>query len=168
MSLGDVASVATLLLFITYIAGRVWRVKIVLDSKFDVLEVKDFSEDIPALITEEDNYIDLGGPHLIKLSSPIKIRQVTFHKIDYSIDDSGDMQSKLNFGSSHIKIEPHECLYIGIELSETLPLHQIRIEYIDFSIATFGISENRRNGSIEKENYEVKSTIKTYLYYLVI
>lgn len=166
MSFGDIASITTLVMFVVFIIGKLVTTRRLLSRRFDKVEVLDVSEEELEEYRDLDNFIDLGGLQLVKLTSQVKIEKIDIYDIEY-YDHSGDeskYRSKLIKGSD--SIEPHECLYLYLELGECMPKFKIEIKYLDNSIATFLLSEDRRNGSVFKEKYRVKVGFNTFFHYL--
>lgn len=166
LKFGDFASFVTLLMFVVLIYGKTKTTRSVAKRRFDSLEVLNISDDEVEQYRDLDNFIDLGGGQLIKLKAQVKIDSVKIYDIEY-YDHSGEESKYIsNLRISTESVEPQDCLYLYLELGECMPMFSVEINYVDHSIATFLLSENRRNGSVEKESYTVKVGIKTFLHYL--
>lgn len=174
--LGRTSSIVTLFLFILYIYGRIWRLKLILKSKYDHYDLLVLSDDERAQLQDKDNFITITGntvtdPNdlsIYKLTTAVKVRKIKIYKVVYDVEGPGKKFVPLS-NYEFTDLEPNTPLYIAMEPSETIPCHFVEFQYIDYSIASYYISEDRRNGAdIFKEDYKTKPTFLTYLYYLVI
>lgn len=174
--LGSTSSIVTLLLFILYIYGRIWRLKLILKSKYDHYDLLNLSDDERTQLQDKDNFITITGntvndPNelsIYKLTTAVKVRKIKIYKILYDVEGTGKKFVPLE-NYEFANLEPNTPLYIAMEPSETIPCHYVEFQYIDYSKASYFISEDLRIGAdIFKENYKTKPTFLTYLYYLVI
>lgn len=174
LDLGKTSSIATLFLFVLYIYGRLWRISLILNSKFDIIENTFFSTDERIQLQDKENFIEIPGNtvdpddlSIFKLTTSVKIRKITLLKLQNDgSEDGNNFEQLLQYELSNL--EPNTPIYIAMEPSETEPCHFFEFEYIDYSKTSYFISENRRDGSVDKSNYKSKASLKTYLYYLVM
>ena len=167
--IGTVASIATLTLFVMYLFGRVWTAKIatkVAQEEFgepSIREIEDLED------YEKNYYIvdDCVEVYSFIFKMPIQALSV------YPIIE--DEQGK-NITPKDVKplIELKEFfrentkIYLRIENPEGYATRRIWVKRLDYVEVSFAIGYNGKGDeALTPEQYTVKNTIRSYLYYLM-
>lgn len=175
-NLSNTSSIVTLFLFILYIYGRIWRLKLILESKYDNYELINVSDDERAQLQIKNNYIEIIGntitePNdlsIYKLTTAVKVRKIRIFKTLYDVESNGDKFIPIDEFEFR-NLEPNSPLFIAMEPSETIPCHFFEFQYIDYSKTSYYVSEDGSGGSVIcKDDYKTEPTFLTYLYYLVM
>lgn len=168
MSLGDIASVATLVLFIFYFIGRVW---VIIKEKVLIRETFGFEnigfDEEPS--EERENYYDInGGGEIISITSEVPILWLKVIPIQYS-DNWVDITPKRATPIiEHKEIIKSNCpIFFRTNIPEGFPTYKIRLCRFDYIMVSFDIAYNGRSGGMAPANYQISHTLRSYLYYLL-
>ncbi len=168
MSLSDIASVATLILFIFYFLGRAWTItkeKILMRESFDLENTKfddEFTED-------RENYYDIDGTgEIISITSEIPILWLEVVPIKYN-EDWVDITPKRATPIVDLKgpIKSNCPIFLRMDIPEGFPAYKIRFCRFDYMVVSFDIGYNGRFGGMAPWNYKISHTVRSYLYYLL-
>ena len=102
------------------------------------------------------------------LESEYGINNVYIYKMEYIINDDGEINfgsRKLNSKFSNLK---KDKLFIRCDLGECIKTTQFEIERSDYAVITFDIYESGENGHIIVDNYKFKMPLKSILYHLCV
>lgn len=168
MSLGDIASVATLVLFVFYFLGRFWSItkeKVCIRESFG-LETVGF-DDVPA--EDRENYYDInGGGEIVSITSEVPILWMKIIPIQYDenwVDITPKKAAPVVEQREPIK---SNCpVYLRTNIPEAFPAYKVRFCRYDYMIVSFDIGYNGRHGGMAPVNYRISHTLKSYLYYLL-
>ena len=172
MSIGDYSSIASLILFLLYFAGRVWAAKRSISSisdKFYIVERKD-NEPFPC---EKDIIIlDTPGETIFSITSqyPLIKLQVRPYRFENVIGgESKENVSREMLKPIHTKymIPAETPVFFQSDLAECIPHYLIWFQRSDYVEGSFAIAYNckDRNGSLLAAEYQLRSTLKSVLYY---
>lgn len=160
-----VSSVVTCLTFLLFLAGRIlvlFKNRLTLYEKISVIP---FDSNID--IEDEDNILivdDVG--HEFTLESDYGINKIEVYKVDYCFEDDDKMSLKSkSLKATYTKLNKDK-LYVRCDLGEVIPTTQIKVKRADYAVITFDLCESGKNGHILVNNYKVKNTFKSILYYL--
>lgn len=161
--IGNISSIATLLLFVFYFLGRVWA--LIKDSKYQKI---DATVDCDHSMDDYDTFdIDLHGNEVIVVSFNQNIRRFRIYEINWNDEYNGYRKRK--------KISEIEYIPSSKEITIcTIVPEGIPQQLIDFECAN-GICgeliigyDGRINGNgISTEGLKVKKTLKAWIYYIV-
>ncbi|MGE4353320.1 MAG: hypothetical protein AB7D36_04455 [Oscillospiraceae bacterium] len=167
MNLGDIASVATLILFVFYFLGRIWTIqkaKALMLEEFD-LENINYGEDLE---DDRENYYDFGdGGEIISIRSKLPI--LWFHviaiKYDSKFRDRTPRRAK-PVVNHHTLLRENEPIYLRMDIPDVLPVYKVRFQRFDYVVVSFDIGYNGRFGGMSPVNYHLSHTFKSFCYYL--
>lgn len=172
MLLGNIASAATLILFLFYFLGRAWTI---IKAKALMLEefgLENISND-EAIDFDKKNYFDLcdgeyGEIITIKSEMPI----IEFYVIPIKYDENGlDITSqKINSDNalvSHtVPLKANEPIYLRMDIPEGFPALKIYFRRFDYMKASLNIGYDGRLGGMCPVDYKLSHTFKSFCYYL--
>jgi hypothetical protein len=168
MGLSDIASIATLILFIFYFLGRTWTIqkeKILMCESFDFENVEYDGE--PE--ADRENYYDLnGGGEIVSIISQVPI--LWFHVIAIDYDREFRDVTPLNKKPIVAHEEPIRAncpIYLRTEIPEGFPAFKICFQRFDYAIVTFCMGYNGRFGGMSPVQYKITHTLKSFLYYML-
>lgn len=164
MSISDLASIATLLLFVAYIIGRAFRIhqmKETLTEKYQF--EKDFDLDGPKTMP----YLELVKDGAVfSVCSPVGIKQLRAYKaivLPYQCEAiKGDNIGELK------DIKPNEKAFIKVDIPDLYEGCFIDIEKKDGVKISFGIATSGYDNSLIQTHYSLKMTLKSWIYYICI
>lgn len=165
--ISNISSIVTCVAFLLYLAGHIW---VVLKNKHNIYEKFSlilFDDDTD--IENEDNVliVDTNGSEF-SLESHYGITNIKIYRVDYSIQNDG----KLSLNSKTLKATfdnlDKDKLFLRCDLGEFVPITQFEIRRSDYTIITFDVYENGKNGHITTCNYKYKLTFKGFLYHLCV
>lgn len=160
--LGDIASIATLILFVFYFVGRILTMLRTESLYMDELieETSDFDRKNYNII--EDFILEEDGYNSIILTSKQGIYSLSIFKINYD-----ENLNKLE----HTKVDGIDFVNIGCSVNIQLTIPELvttyEMEYYthDFKKVTVELWSNLKNGFIT-ESAKPKHTFKSWCYYL--
>ena len=112
--IGNISAIATLVLFVAYIIGHVWRIALLKDTLQEKFELVELTDDV----RDSDYYVDFAeeGGQVFAVSSPNGIRHIMFFEI---LLDS-DMQA---YGKRILKefyrVEPNQRVYAHVKIPDS-------------------------------------------------
>ncbi len=157
-----ISSIVTLLLFITYLIGHIWKIKQIKNTLSEQYKFEsDFDDENPPL----DNYFDLSGGvgQVFSVCSPNGFKQIIFYETKYN--DKNEL-IKGNLSHSITNIGPNEKVYAKINVPDTCEGCFVEIIKNDGIKISFGIADSGYDGSLVKTKYKFKMTLKSWIYYL--
>lgn len=165
--ISNVSSIVTCVAFLLYLAGHIW---VVIKNRYNIYEK--FS------VVPLDSKTDIeNGDHVLlidnngcefSLSSNYGINEIKIYKVDYSIQENGELKSDSKVLVNGYKKLNTDKLYIRCDLGEHIPTTRLKITRSDYTIITFDIFESGKNGNIITCNYKFKVTFKGFLYHLCV
>ena len=159
--IGNISAIATLVLFVAYIIGHVWRIALLKDTLQEKFELVELTDDV----RDSDYYADFAeeGGQVFAVSSPNGIRHIMFFEI---LLDS-DMQA---YGKRILKefyrVEPNQRVYAHVKIPDSCARIGVEILKNDRMKIEFGIADSGKNGALVKENYKCRMTLESWVYYL--
>lgn len=167
VTLGNISSIATLILFIFYFIGRIWTInkqKILMCESFD-LENNKFD---PDFAERAEIYYDINGGEVISMVSDVPILWLHVIPVEYN-------QNAVDITPSNAKpIIKHETpirsgcpVYLRMDIPDVLPAFKIRFQRFDYVIVSFHVGYNGKCGGMQPIDYRITHTLKSYLYYLL-
>lgn len=160
--LGDIASVATLILFVFYFAGRIITTLRTQSLYMDELieEVPDFNRQNYNII--EDFILEEAGYNSIILTSKQGIYSLSIFEINY--DENLNRIGRTRVGG--IDFVNIGCsVNIQLTIPELITTHEMEYYTHDFKKVTVELWSNLKNGVIT-ESAKPKHTFKSWCYYL--
>lgn len=159
--IGNIASIATIILFVFYFIGRFW---IILLEKEKIYEKVDVFYDQNKLNKYEivERYPLEKDSNTFIIITPTE-RAYNFFKI-YEYDDN--LNTKKCIYEKHDRIYPGSSILINADLQECITKYVINFERNDYMIGEMDLSSNRKNG-VQEELIKCKHTWKSLLYYIV-
>lgn len=161
--LGDVASVATLVLFVIYFLGRLITIINEESICYDTIsyvsdDVCNISDIIDTFETDSDGYITA-----IVLTSKQGINDIKVYELFYD-KELNEIKNRKTVVATCDFLNVGQSFAIKTQIPEIIPRY--RIEYIthDFRKVEFDILDNMKNGVVS-EMIRPKHTLKSVLYY---
>lgn len=159
--IGDISAVVTLILFVLYVIGHVWKIIIIkytLQEKFEFVELTERIRNSKFFARE----LGESGQEFA-VSSPNGIRRIEFYKI---IRDNELREKSRKTIATYEKIEPNQKVYACVNIPDVCANIGVEIEKTDYIKISFGVADSGRNGELVKENYKCKLTLRSIIYYL--
>ena len=157
------ASIATLLLFVLYIIGHIYKIN-----------------QIKSTLSEEyqfENYFDLNGPkpkqffevskgvgRIFSVSSPVGIKEIRIFDVR-QLKDAPECEKGTNVGKL-TDIKPNEKAYIKVDIPDLFEGCFIELEKYDGIVISFGIAASGYDGSFIQTKYSLRMTMKSWIYYI--
>lgn len=168
MLLGNVASVATLILFVFYFLGRIWTIskeKALMRETFGFENIEFDNE----LTEDRENYYDInGGGEIISITSEVPILWMQVIPIKYDKNLIDITSKKTPPIIDHREPIKSNCpIFFRTNIPEGFPTYKIRFCRFDYVIVSFDIGYNGRLGGMTPVNYQISHTLRSYLYYLL-
>lgn len=169
--IGDMASIATLILFVIYFVGRtitVFMEKQICYDEISFLSSRepdkyDIIEEVNTIAWDDDNW-SAGNITMVVLTSKQGIRNIKVYEIAYD-DNYNEIEDGLKEIDKCDFLNVGQSFAIITELPELIPKHRIVYYTQDFKKVTFNISDNLKSG-VASEMLQAKHTLKSILYYL--
>jgi len=155
-----IASVVTLILFIMYIAGRVWTI-----HKETCYSTESFALYPQNSEIEHENDIDFGGSAVVEIISSMAYKTFTVTSIEYDVDKEVILKRGKSISLNNIQV--NKPIYIIVDLPELVPFHIVEFRRDDGVEGSFMIMTGGRTGEIIPYKYELHHTKESKLYYLV-
>lgn len=164
----NISSIITCILFILYIIGRIWKIFVTKNLKYEKFIRTDTNTEFG--INSYDNviFIDDEGEEF-SISSSYGIRCIKFYKLSYrpSNNSLSSLASK-KLVHTHKNLNINDLLYVRCDLGECVPSIQICIERMDYVKVIFELYSSGRTGNILVRTYKYKMTIRSLIYYLCV
>lgn len=180
-TISEISSLITCILFITYLAGRIWRIwesRCTRSEDIKFLPVNPygdylFGESDDYSLDEYDDesgnviYADKEGEQF-SIASRSGIRKIEVYEINNRLGEGGKLitYSKKNLKCKQKFEDYFKPVYIRCNLGELFPVSLFIIQRMDYSVISFELFQSKRNGMPVKENCKCKTTLRTILYYL--
>ena len=160
--ISDLASIATLVLFIIYFVGRFFRIKGIKSTLREEYRIENEPETSELLLPY---FVDLtnGSGEYFSVSSSNGFKRVSFYDavLDvYGNANKGELIKKFD------NVFPNEKVYAKVDIPDTTEACFVEIEKNDYVKISFGIADNGYDGALIKTGYKIKMPIKAWLYYL--
>lgn len=164
MSLGDIASIATLILFVIYFAGRIITIVRTRDIFSDEIKIEMVDFDQSGLNIVDIFDLENEPYNAFVLTSKHGIYDLSVYKVVY--DDNFNRIRR-----EQIKEYKYEFLNIDQSLvfnttsPELFPMYEVEYYTPDYKRVTIVLWDNLKNG-VMSESAKPKNTIKSVLYHL--
>ena len=170
MSLGDAASVATLVLFIFYFIGRIWTIRKNTQLMLEDFSLEDASDCVDFADSREIFYHLENSEYGEIISMRYKQPLLWLHIIPITYD--GDARKTVRRKAvpiiSHDKLIPeNKPIYIRTDLPEGFPRYMVRFRRFDYFEGSFELSYDGSFGGMHPAEYHLHPTFKGFLYYFV-
>lgn len=161
-TIGNISAVVTLLLFVLYIIGHIWKIAISKNTLGETFTLEDDEKEIE----DSKYYIDFsnGIGRCFSVASSNGIRVVRFYEIQY--DDSYTKVISKKVLKEFSDIGCNEKVYARIDIGDTIPYIGVEIEKNDYVKVRFGILDSGKDGSLIKYDYKCSLSLKSFIYYL--
>lgn len=156
--LGNIASIATLILFIIYFAGRTIAIFSVKGIWHD--QIMDLPKDRTSVNIVDEIGEDYGYSKL--LISKEGIRNFKMYSLEYNSDYSKIIHKEEIFSTDFLNVD--QAIAIHYETAETFPRFCIEYETPDYRKVCFNWNDNLKNG-VMSEIICIKHTFKSFMYY---
>lgn len=163
--LGDLASIATLILFVIYFIGRFITIFIEKQIKYESIDIYDTEKNIKEneKIVEEfkcdDKYFN------ILIIKPTEKSFKWFRIYENIYDDKNNFVTKKEKIYECNNIYNGHAIRVDAELAETFPRYTIEFKRSDYMIGKLNLSGNFKNG-VQEEFLKYNHTFMSVIYYL--
>lgn len=163
--LGDIVSIATLLLFIIYFIGRVISIIIEKNMKFEIIDVYCNEKDIPKeiKIVEDFKCSDDSNDIMIVTPQTKSYNWVAIYECKYDEEKNKLIKTKQLYKTERIYNDT--SLRIDTIISCGIPQYSLEFERNDYMKGYMYLQYNGKNG-VEEEMLKFKHTFKSIIYYL--
>lgn len=165
MSLGDAASLVTLVLFVFYILGRIWtiqREKILIYESFEV----ENRQQLPDNIEDSNLFFDIDPMgEILSIVSTVPILKVNVFEIHYN--EEMKLQNVNLVFSNNVPINANIPMYFKVTIPDILPAYKIQFQRFDYVKVSFNVGFNGKFGGMSPGGYKIQHTIKSFLYYML-
>lgn len=162
-AIGFTSSIISLVLFIAYIAGRIFMIKQMKVTISEVINISYNNEEQNLRVVEEYDLGDNNSEEIYLSSSEvicwIKVYEYRYNE-DKGIHEKGNLLKKYGLLKNGFAIKFNTYLPCG------MPRYLVEYQRFDFILGEIVLSENGRSGILE-EQISIKHTIKSIIYYLV-
>ena len=162
--LGNIASIATLILFVIYFIGRI--ISLIIEKKviYEKIDIYIKEEDIPKDLKISDEYrCEHEGEILIITPYEKSYNWLAIYKFKYN--EKNKNLKKVKELKKFEKIMNNTSIRIDTVLTCGIPLYIIEFERSDFIKGTLILQSNGKNG-IQEEMLTFHHTWKSVIYYL--
>ncbi|MFK4308444.1 hypothetical protein ABH957_003120 [Bacillus sp. RC242] len=157
--IGVISSIVTLILFIAYIAGRIFLIRKMEMTLLESLDISYSSTDKQYNLIEElqvgDNTVE---GIFITPSQPL--RYIKIYKFDVGKMEKGELVKEIG------PIRNGHSIKINTYLTCGIPKFVLEYQRFDFVIGKLELADNGKN-SILTENLLINHTFSSYIYYLI-
>ena len=157
-TIGFLSSLITMLLFVTYIIGRLLVIKKMEVTMLETLGVS-YSGELSGFKVVEEITLGEDDTESIYLTSIEPLREVKVYEYDAESDKPGELVKHCGL------LRNGEALKINTYLPCGIPRYLLEYQRFDYVKGTVILAENGLSGLTLNE--VVKHTLKSYLYYLV-
>lgn len=161
--ISNISAVVTLVLFVLYMIGHWWSIKISKKLLYEKFEIENLSNEE---LDEVDTLIDLGqsGDEVFSVSSPNGIRKISVYDVEYDYANNKFINKNLLKELTDINVD--EKVYVRTCIPEGAPNKYIEVEKCDYIKIGFALATSGKNGKLVKVDYKCKMTFKSWIYYL--
>lgn len=161
--ISNIASIVTVLLFLLYIIGHIWKIK---QIKYTLGEVYNLENYFDEEYLPSERFVDLsdGIGQLFSVYSPNGFENVSFYEA--KLDINTGVSSKGNLLKEFTEIGANDKIYAKINIPDIADGCIVEITKTDGVKISFGIAASGKNGLLEKTNYQMRLTFKSWIYYL--
>lgn len=162
--LGNVASIATLILFVIYFIGRI--ISLIIEKKviYEKIDIYVKEKDIPKDLKISDEYrCKQAGEILIITPYEKSYNWLAIYECKYN--EKNNNLEKVKELERFEKIMNNTSIKIDTILTCGIPLYKIEFERSDFIKGTLVLQSNGKNG-IQEEMLKFHHTWKSVIYYL--
>ena len=162
--LGNIASIATLILFVIYFIGRI--ISLIIEKKviYEKIDIYIEEDDIPKNLKISDEYrCEHEGEILIITPYEKSYNWLAIYECKYN--EKNDKLEKVKELEKFEKIMNNTSIRIDTILTCGIPLYMIEFERSDFIKGTLVLQSNGKNG-IQEEMLKFHHTWKSVIYYL--
>ena len=164
MSLGDWASIATLVLFIIYFTGRIITIARLQRLETNEIHILPADEVCKGYDIVEDFYLDDSPTYTIIVKSITGIRSLVVYKIVYDSELNPIGREATACTINFVNIG--HAVTISLSLPELLPWYELEYQTMDYKKVTLPLVDNLKSGIIS-EFIVAKHTFKSVLYNLL-
>ena len=163
--IGDLASIATLMLFVIYFIGRCITIYMEKQIKYESIDIYDDekkitkNEKIVEEFTSDDKYFN------VLIIKPLEKSFKWFRIYKNIYDDENNFIIKREKIYECTNIYNRHVIRIYIKLSEIFPQYTIEFQRSDYMVGKIDMSENLKNG-VQEEMLKYTHTLKSIIYYL--
>lgn len=163
--LSDIASIATLILFVIYFIGRVITIIIEKNIKYEKIERYFSEKEIPKDLKIIDDFKcdEFSNDILIIIPTTKSYNWVKIYECNYNEEKNILKKTKKIYNSERIYND--HALRINTIITCGIPNYILEFERCDYMKGELILQENGKNG-IEEELLVFKHTFKSILYYL--
>lgn len=163
--LENIATVATIILFVIYFIGRIITIIVEKNNKYENVEIYYDEEDIPADLKIVDEFeCDKDSGEIVIITPTTKqYNWLKIYKAEY--DEKKNDMKKTEMIYENKKILNGHSIKISATIPDTMPWYIIEFERSDYMKGELPLHMNGKNG-IEDEMLEFKHTFRSVLYYL--
>lgn len=162
-NVSNAASIVTLLLFIFYIIGHIYKINQIKDT---LSEKYQFEDDFDFHGPKPQHYVEVSSDvdRIFSISSPVGIKEILIYNVKQDGENpewiKGDCVKKLS------NIKPNEKAYIRVNIPDLYEGCFIELEKKDGIKVSFGVADSGYDGSLIQTKYSLKMTFKSWLYYI--
>ena len=159
----NIASIITVFLFVLYIVGHIYTI---LQLKYSLSEQYQFEREFDFEGPKPKHYFELteNVGLIFSISSTVGIKEIRIYESVYSQEKAdrvkGNLKGKLE------KIRSNEKAYIKMEIPDTGDGCIIELVKFDGVEISFGVASSGYDGSLVQTNYSLKTTFKSFVYYM--
>ncbi len=157
-TIGNISSVITLVLFITYILGRCWSTHINAKCVYEKIEIEKTTD------TNEKDIIIVNGSDILELQSEEYLNWVKVYSAKLDGEKVIADKKTLKIVRSINRKTP---IYLGVNISEGIPNTVIEYQRADYVQGTFVVKYDGKGTGYSADDYTIKNTFLTWLYYLL-
>ena len=160
--LSDIASIVTVLLFVLYTIGHIYKIK---QIQYSLSERYQFERDFDNEGPKPNHYFELSNVgSVFSISSQVGIKEISIYDVNYSQDNNtwakGDLKGRL------VKIKSNEKAYIKVDVPDLYEGCFIELVKCDGIKISFGVALSGYNGSFVQTQYSLKMTLKSWVNYM--
>ena len=161
--LSDIASIATVVLFVLYIVGHIYTIK---QLQYSLSEHYHFEENFDFEGPKPEHYFELSPNigRIFSISSDVGIKEICIYESFYSQEKDDRVKGRLK--GKLEKIRSNEKAYIRVEIPDLGDGCFIELVKCDGVKISFGVASSGYNGSLVQTSYSLKMTFKSWVYYM--
>lgn len=156
--IGDLSSVATLILFAMYFIGRFWNVQVSKKNLYEKIEIVSTDE---AGINKIHH---INGNEILKITSECYLNWIKIYALDYK--NGKTIKSVKRVLKTVYDINRNEPVFLGLNVPEGIPNTMIRYERYDYIVGEFIVYYDGKGNGYSSRDYKFRTPIKAYLYYM--
>lgn len=161
--LSNIASIATVVLFVLYIIGHIYTIK---QLQYSLSEQYQFEENFDFEGPKPKHYFEFSPNigRIFSISSKIGIKEICIYESFYSQEKDGRVKGSLK--GKLEKIRSNEKAYIKVDTPDLGAGCFIELVKCDGVKISFGVASSGYDGSLVQTQYALKMTLKSWVYYL--